>query len=172
MALNDIVPFDDGTYMPGAKRYIVKGSNGRSNAINAGELVRKQALGAYFATSWSPGLAALATRPAVGTDYIYGLATSTSTETTSLDGTVDVMPITTGLTFLISPLVAASWDTQAKYDALVGARVLINYAATTGKMTVIASDSAANGLVVEPLDITKHPGKVRVSVRRALMYNS
>ena len=81
------------------------------------------------------------------------------------------MPIVPGLTFICAPTVAATWDTQAEYDALVGDRVLLNIT-TAGVWTVLAADSANNGLVVEPLDVTLHPGMVRFSVRQSLMYNS
>lgn len=173
MAANDIVPFDDGTYMPGSKRYKVAGQ-GRANGIKVGELVFK-ALGnttGYVVTAWSPGVLASALKPSVGTDYIAGLATSTSTETATVDGTVDVMPLVHGMTFLISPNTASSWNTQAKYDALVGSRIKIDRAVTTTKLTALATDFSYNGAVVEPLDVIKHPGKVRVSFRQALMYTS
>lgn len=102
----------------------------------------------------------------VGTDYVVGVATTTSTATASVAGTVDVMPLSSGITYLVAPAVAASWDTQAEYDALVGKRVTINL--TTGVYTVNASDSANNGLIVMPLDISKYPGKVAVAFRAAL----
>jgi len=177
MALNDIRLFDDATYMPGTKRFTVKGQ-GRAAGIKAGELVLK-ALGnttGYYVTAWTPGLAASAVKPSVGTHYIAGLAMSTSTETATLDGVVDVMPNLPGTTYLIAPYDSTLWDTQAEYDALVGARVLINYAATTGKMTILAQDSTASygngyyGCIIEPLDITLHPNKVRFSLRQGLNY--
>lgn len=175
MTALDIIPFDDGTYMPGSKRFTVAGQ-GRAAGIKVGELVFKT-LGnttGYVVTAWAPGVLAKANRPSVGTDYIAGLAMSTSTETTTANGVVDVMPIIPGMTFLIDPLVAASWDTQAEYDALVGARCYINRAVTTTKLSIIATDvpSTYGGAVVEPLDITKHPGKVRFSLRQSLMYSN
>lgn len=167
MALNDIVPFDDGSVMPGAKRYKVVA--GRVAAIKAGELVLK-GLAVKYATAWTPGGAASAAKPVVGTDYVLGLAMSTSTETNSLVGTVDVMPISPGVTFLGKVNTAASWDTQAEYDALVGARVLVSYTADGAAMTILHTDGATYGLVVEPLDISLFPGKVRFSLRSALSY--
>lgn len=58
--------------------------------------------------------------------------------------------------------------TQAEYDALVGARVLIDL--TAGSYTLLASDSANNGCVVEPLDISLFPGKVAFSIRAGANY--
>lgn len=102
----------------------------------------------------------------VGTDYIAGIAATTSTSTASAAGTVTVVPLNNQLTYLVAPAVAASWDTQAEYDALVGKRVTINLTGST--YTVNATDSANNGLVVQPLDISKYPGKVAVAFRSGL----
>jgi hypothetical protein len=173
MSANDIIPFDDGTYMPGTKRFKVLGQ-GRANGIKPGELAFKT-LGntaGYAVSAWAPGVLANVLRPSVGTDYIAGLAMSESTETATANGVVDVMPIVPGMTFLIDPLVAATWDTQAEYDALVGARIKIARTVTTKKLSALAVDFSYNGAVVEPLDVIIHPGKVRVSFRQALMYTS
>jgi hypothetical protein len=58
--------------------------------------------------------------------------------------------------------------TQSEYDALVGKRVLIDL--TTGSYTILATDSANNGCVVQPLDISKQPGKVAFSFRDGCNY--
>jgi hypothetical protein len=171
MAANDIILFDDATYIPGSKRFKVLGQ-GRANGIKVGELVFKT-LGnttGYAVTAWSPGVLANVLRPSVGTDYIAGLAMSTSTETATADGVVDVRPNSPGLTYLIDPNDSTAWDTQAEYDALVGARVKIARTVTTAKLSILATDSLYNGCVVEPLDITLHPGKVRFSLRQGLNY--
>lgn len=126
--------------------------------INPGEPVVR-ALGATSVT-------AMATNsPQVGTHYVVGIAQTTSTQTASAAGSVQVFPITNGTTYLVKPNVAATWDTQAEYDALVGARVLIDL--TAGAYTVLASDAAGNGVVIEPLDVAKYPGKVAVTFRAA-----
>ena len=176
MALNDITIFDDGTFHPGSKRFNVPGQ-GRAGGIKAGELVFKVALGSPYVTAWTAGVAASAVRPSVGTDYLVGLAVNTSTETATANGTVDVIPNLPGMTYLVNPLVAATFGTgttpsQSTYDALVGDRVYLNYAATTGKITALAVDitSGCGGAVVEPLDVLVHPGKVRISLRQALNY--
>jgi len=169
MAKNDITIFDDATYMPGAKRFKV--ASGTTSSINAGELVRKS-LGQPYVSAWTIGVAASALAPEVTTDVLAGLSMTTSTETASAVGEVDVLPIAPGVTYLCSPNDATQWNTQAKYDALVGDRVLLNYAVTTGVFTVLHTDGSFNGCVVEPLDIIKHPGKVRFSLRRALSYTN
>jgi hypothetical protein len=169
MAKNSIYIFDDGTYVPGSKRFAVAASTAGAS-INPGELVYK-AKAATSCRAFAQSGIATALKPSVTSDFIAGLATSTSTETTAAAGIVDVIPVVPGLTFICAPTVAATWDTQAEYNALVGSRVLLNIA-TTGVWTVLASDSANNGLVVEPLDVVKHPGQVRFSVRQALMYSN
>jgi hypothetical protein len=169
MALNSILPFDDGTYMPGTKRHAVALSAAGAS-IKAGELVMKSLGNASVKALVVPGIAS-AVKPSVASDYLAGLAMSTSTETTAAAGVVDVMPLVPGVTYICAPTVAATWNTQAEYDALVGDRVLLNIA-TTGVVTVLASDSANNGLVVEPLDVTIHPNLVRFSIRQALAYTN
>lgn len=104
--------------------------------------------------------------PAVGTDYVVGIAQTTGTQTASAAGTVMVLPLSSATTWLANPLVAASWDTQAEYDALVGDRELVDL--TSGAYSIIAGDSANNGLIVMPLDISKYPGKIAVAFRQAL----
>jgi len=102
-------------------------------------------------------------KPVVATDFVIGIATTTSTNTASAAGYVMVRPSQKDDVFLISPNVAATWDTQAEYDALVGSRVLLDL--TTSKYTILAADGATSGCVVRPLDISKYPGKVAFSFR-------
>lgn len=159
----DIVLLQDGQFgAKGSRRYAVAAS---STLIYPGEPVAK-ALG----TSGSIVTPMATNSPQVGTHYLAGIATSKSTNTASAVGVVDVMPISPDSVFLIAPKVAATWDTQAEYDALVGARVLIDLTSST--YTILASDSSGNGCVIEPLDIAKYPGKVAFSFRGATRYNA
>lgn len=102
------------------------------------------------------------------TDYLAGIATSTSTQTASADGTVDVQFLSPGVVYLVAPNSAAAFDTQAEYDALVGDRVLLDL--TDGVFTILATDGANNGCVIEPLDIKLYPGKVAFSIRAGVNY--
>ena len=117
---------------------------------------------------------ASALKPSVTSDFIAGLAMSTSTDTAAAAGVVDVMPIVPGMTFICAPGTAASWDTQAEYDALVGARVLLKLtgtaAAGTATYTILAADNSTYGCVVMPLDVKKYPGKVRFAFREGCTY--
>lgn len=167
MAVNDIQIYDEGSFgYPGDNQYQVA-SGGTPPAINVGEPVAK-ALGATaFVT-------ALATnKPVVGTDFLAGVAATTSTETASLAGTVQVTKLLNTTSFLIVPKVPATYGVgptpvQATYDALIGSRVLLDL--TTGVYTLLAADSATSGCVVLPLDVFKYPGKVRFGFRAAANY--
>jgi hypothetical protein len=102
-----------------------------------------------------------------------------STETASVAGLVYVTPISNAQIYIGNADVPATYGyntttgviTQATYDALVGSRVLMKMSADNPpKYTILASDSATNGLVVENLDITKYPGKVAFTFRGGLNY--
>jgi len=162
MALNDIVIYSEGAFgYPGDRNFAV--ASGAAASINAGEPVSK-ALGATV-------VAALATsKPVVGTDYMAGIASTISTDTATAAGTVSVTKLVDGDSYLISPKVASTWNTQAKYDALVGARVTFDL--TAGTYTINSTDGSGNGLVVEPLDIVKVPGKVRFSISSGVAYTA
>lgn len=181
MARSDILLYDDGVFgFPNSKRFKVNGS-ASATSIKAGELVLTSignqgtagsaGKGSYV-TKWTVSSTA---KPALGTDWVAGLAASDSTDTTTAGGTVDVFPNLPGMTYIGNPDTAATWNTQAKYDLLVGARVLLSTTAA-GVQTVLATDHAnaggggvvpfsGNGLVVEPLDVIKYPGKVRFSIK-------
>ena len=159
MSVGDIFPYENASSgkMDGALKYKVTanstGADGTVSRIRAGEPVTKVAGVA--------GVLAAATNAPTTTLRIVGVASSTSNETASVDGTVDVIPAHTGQLWLIKPNVAATWNTQAKYNALVGARVLIDN--TSGAYTILASDGASQGCIVEYLDIARYPGLVAFS---------
>lgn len=164
MALGDIKILKEGAFGstgPSPMPFAV--AAGAVGSIKAGEPVAK-ALGAAVVT------AAATNTPVVATDFFAGIAMDTSTDTVAAAGVVNVMPLVPGTIYLIAPKVAATWDTQAEYDALVGDRVLLDL--TAGTYTILATDGATSGCVVEPLDIKKYPGKVAFSFRAAVNYNA
>ena len=164
MALGNVTILREGAFgNQGSRKQLV--ASGAAATIKAGELVLKT-LGTAFVTVWTASNSA---KPVVATDYVAGLSASTSTDTATADGSVDIIPVTPGTVYLIDADTAGTWDTQAKYDALVGDRVLISTTAG-GVQTILASDSATSGLVVEPLDIAKYPGKVAFSIRNGASY--
>lgn len=161
--LGDITIYDEDSFgYSGDNVFVV--SSGAVASINAGEPVSKP-LGV-------PGtVSALATsKPVVGTDFLAGVSATTSTDTTTANGSIRVTKPNELISYLIAPKTASTWNTQAKYDALVGARVTFDL--TTGVYTINASDGSTNGLVVEPLDIVKFPGKVRFTIRQGAFYNT
>lgn len=164
MAIGDITFYSEAAYgYPGDDVYAVAAS---ATTIKAGEPVAK-ALGNSTGNVVTP---AATNTPVVATDFFAGIAATTSTNTAGAAGTVLVTKFVTGMSYLIAPKVAASWDTQAEYDALVGARVLLDLTSST--YTILATDGATSGCVILPLDITKYPGKVRFTFRNAVNYLS
>lgn len=162
MALGDISFLKEGAFgSVGPSPFPFAVAAGTTSSIQPGEPVSK-ALSAAVVT------AAVTNTPVVGTDFFAGIAIDESTETAGAAGTVNVLPLVPGVIYLIAPNVPASWDTQAEYDALVGNRVLLDL--TAGVYTILATDGATNGCVVEPLDITKYPGKVAFSIRAGVNY--
>lgn len=170
MALADITLYEvaDGNGFIGARNFQVA-SGGTPPAINAGEPVSR-ALGATaFVTAMATN------KPVVATDFLAGVSATTSTETTTVAGTVDVTKLSVNQSYLISPKVAATYGVgatpvQATYDALIGSRVLIDL--TAGVYTLLAVDGATNGCDVLPLDVTKYPGKVRFTFRGGVNFLS
>lgn len=163
MAQGDLTPYNDSAFgVQGSVQHQVVGAAG-SPAINAGELVLKT-LGNQYVIKMATN------KPVVGTDFVAGISTTASSETTTVDGIVNVTPLQDGQIWLIAPKVAATFNTQAKYNALVGARVLIDV--TGGVETLLAADSSTSGCVIENLDIFRYPGKVAISFRQALAYTA
>ena len=154
MARRDITVYSEAGFgTPGSKIVNVAAA---ATAILSGEPVLR-ALGAAVGTHMGTN------KPVVATDFLEGIAVSDSTQTAALAGTVEVIPMTNGISWLITPNAPTSWDSQAEYDALVGDRVLLDL--TAGVFTILATDGATSGCVIEPLDISKYPGKVRFSFR-------
>ena len=166
MALGNITIRREGAFgAPGSRKHAV--AAGAVGSIKAGELVLK-VLGSPSVVVWT---ASEDTLPAVGTDYIVGISATTSTDTAGAAGTVEIIPITKGMVLMGDAVLASDIDTQAKYNALVGDRVTLDTTAA-GVQTLNTSDGATNGLVIEPSDISKAPGKIAFSVRRACIYNA
>ena len=162
MAIGDIALFENtnSVHMNGSQKFLV--ASGTIQSIKAGEPVQKLA-GAAKVT-------ALLTNSPTATNRIVGVAASTSTETASVAGLVDVIPAAPGQIWLISPKVPASWNTQALYNAIVGSRVLIDL--TSSSYTLLAADGAGNGCIVEYLDVGLYPGKVAISFSPLVDYRN
>lgn len=162
--IGDITLYSEGAFgYPGDDVYKTAAN---TTVINAGEPVA-------IALGNSTGnvvTAAATNTPVVGTDFVVGIAATTSTQTASATGSVRVMKFTSTNSFLIKPKVAATWTTQVEYDALVSARILVDL--TSGSYTALAADGSTHGMVVMPLDVMKYPGAVRFNYRNAVNYLS
>lgn len=162
MSLGDIQVLREGAFGLGpVEKFAV--AAGAVASINAGEPVSKALSAAVVAS--------LATnKPEVASDFLAGIAMTTSTDTVAAAGTVDVLKLVPGVVYMCAGNDLTAIDTQAEYDALVGNRVLFDK--TAGVYTVLVADNANNGLVIEPLDIAKYPGMIAFSLRQALSYSA
>lgn len=195
MALGDITIYskDNGFGYPGDVNYPVA-TGTTVPQILSGEPVQ-DGLGTGTVTALASGTGALAwphTGDALGSannSYLAGVAATTSNEASSgnVNGTVSVLPINADVTYLISTLVTSTYFgypssgvalQQKQYDSNIGARVTfartagVGASTLGGTYTINATDATGNGLVVEALDISRFPGKVRFSFRKSLSVNA
>lgn len=121
-------------------------------------------------------LAAADGTPVVGTDYMAGVSTTTSTDTVAADGLVSALNMVPGIVYLMAPkspttYFGASYATapsQTTYNTQIGNRVVFDL--TTGVYTIDSTDSANNGLVVVYEDIATYPGLVAFQIREGASY--
>ncbi len=121
-------------------------------------------LGSQYVVAGADGI------PVVGTDWMVGIAADTSTDTVAADGSLHVIEMFPNVVYLCAPKLSTDIDTQAKYDALVGNRVVFDL--TTGVWTVdaAAAHATTNGLVIMDSDIKKYPNKVAFCILQASSY--
>lgn len=165
MATTNITQYQGST--PTTSPFLV--ASGTSASVQSGRFCLK-ALGQRYVSAFGTGSA----RPVVGTDFIAGIADTDSTETATSDGSVSVAIPQNAQKFLINAdsSILGTISTQAGYNTLVGRRVLLNVAAD-GTQTVLGTDGATNGLIIEALDISTAPvGKVCISIREGVLYNA
>lgn len=151
------MPFENAnnTHYTGSVKMLVQanstGSNGSAGHILPGEPVTRLAGVAY--------VLAAANNSGTTTLRIAGVAAAESTETTSVDGLVDIIPPTAGQFWMCKWKTAGSdWDTQAHYNAHIGDRMLIDN--TSGVYTILAADGASQAVIVQYNDLAKYPGYV------------
>ena len=151
MALGDVrIVSPGGNNLPPSQKFRVVAAG---TTINAGEPV--SITGAYAI----PLADAL---PTTASPIMVGIASSTSTQTASLDGDVWVDLAVSGLVLEAAALNPAAVDTQAEIDALLNSLVLFNLA--SGVYTIdTAVVAAGNGLRIVGGNPTQ--GSVQVLVR-------
>lgn len=165
MSVNDITFYEPGAFsVIGTRRYQV---NASSTVINPGEPVYITGFNQNYVLPFPTSA------PTLALGYVVGIAQSTSTNTASVAGVVDVFPAVPGVIYYATPNNASTYGVgstpnQGTYNALVGRRVLFDL--TAGAYTILSTDNAANGLVVENVDVTKSSGKVAFSFRNAWTY--
>jgi hypothetical protein len=163
MSIGDFVVLEYGSTNGRGSRLCNTATGAASTIINPGEPVVRGASATTVTRLYSTATTGIAS-PVVNTDFIVGIAQTTSTQTTTAAGVVDVLPVNSGVTFLANPTVAIT--TQAAYDALVGKRVLIDLGTlATGAYSVLAVDGSTSGVVIMPMDISKNLGKIAVAFR-------
>lgn len=158
MALGDITVFRQASSGGGAGSFtFIAGPS--VVAIQAGEPVMLVAGATAVLPNQATNLLAVPNSPysMTGTGLL-GIASTTGTNTSSAAGSIEIIPPGSGMTWLITANNSTNVNTQAKYDALVGHRVLIDL--TSGSYTLLTSDSAANGCIIMPLSVFKFPGKI------------
>lgn len=97
--------------------------------IKPGEPVKLTGVGSPFAMLVADG------DPEIGTDIFLGVAMTESTETSTVDGEVEVlMPVPGQTVFEIKATTVANIDTEAELNALIGDCVALDLA--TGTFTV------------------------------------
>lgn len=170
MALGNVqYMLEAGCGYPGDTPQLVQA--GAIGTILPGEPVTK-ALGQPYVIPAADGA------PVVGTTYMAGIATTTSTDTVAADGLVSVSRLVPGMIYLIAPkspstYFGASYLTapdQTTYNTQIGNRVVFDL--TAGVYTIDSVDGATNGLVVEYCDISRYPGLVAFSIRAGASYQA
>ncbi len=138
MSLNDIKIVKPGglTALP-TQRYTVQAG---AITINAGEPV-KGGTAPYVVPSADA-------EPVTGTPTFIGIAASTSTQTASADGYVDVYIPLPGVIYRASAKSAAAVDTQAEIDALKQKRVVLDLTSSVYTVDTAASDASTNGIII------------------------
>lgn len=116
-----------------------------ANAVNilAGDLCKLKAAGSPYA------LGLVDADLTLGTDLNFlGLAKTTSTETASADGTVEIYMPLPGLVYEGKATTAANVDTAAKISALCGDRVTVDVSGTTVTVDENDGDGVAKALLI------------------------
>lgn len=81
-------------------------------------------------------------------DRFTGVAKSTSTDTASAAGSVEVWLPLPGIVYAAKAKTASTADTQAEVDALSGKRVVFDLTSTTWSIDAAATDAVANCVVI------------------------
>jgi hypothetical protein len=146
--------------VPGTRRYQV--ASGAVSSIKFGEPVKINSSNRNFVVLMADA------DPVIGTTAdTAGIAATTSTDTVAAAGIVDVFKPEPGVVYIANAKTPSLVDTQAKYDALVGKRVVFDLTSTVFTVDTAEADGANNGIFITQLDISRYPGKVAFQLRIA-----
>lgn len=136
MSLGNVSVIDPGGLnLPPARPWPVAAA---ATTINAGEPCK---LSSTYAVPSADA------EPVTSAPTFLGIAQSTSTQTSSVDGSVDVMPVIPGVVYACKAKSSAAFDTAAEIQALIGALVLFDLTSSTYTVDT-ASAASTNGLVI------------------------
>ncbi len=141
MALNNIRIVDVGGH--NVVPTITCQTEAATTNIKAGELVKFKALGSQYVIPLADGDGVIGTMVP-----IVGLAATTSTETATVNGTVDVYLPLTGVVYEASAKSAASADTQTEINALVNDRAIIDLTGVVYTIDATGTDVATAPFVI------------------------
>lgn len=139
MALGDVsIIAPAGANLPPAQTFKTEAA---ATAIYAGEPCKVGGTGTNYAIPSADA------EPATSGPTFIGIASSTSTQTATADGTVDIIAALPGMVFEAKAKSAAAVDTEAEILGLLNDLVLFDL--TSGSYTVdTASTNSANGLKI------------------------
>lgn len=114
-----------------------------ATAIVVGDPVKYKTAGSRYVIPMADA------EPVIGTTTaMVGIACSTSTQTASADGVVDVYAITADTVLVAKAKSAAAADTEAEIIALKGKRILVDLTSGVYTVDTATTDGATNGFIV------------------------
>lgn len=142
MALNDIT-INDVAANGAIPTRTYQVTSGAAASIKAGEPVVLTTIGtSAFAK------AAVDAMPTIGTDYLVGIAASTSTDTVAAVGTVNVYTPLPGVIYRGVAKSATAANTDAKIAALANKRTIFDLTSSTWTLDTAAADASTSGLIL------------------------
>lgn len=159
MSLGDIQIVKTGglTNVPTYKYRVQAGAT----TINAGEPVKIATAGAAYVVRSADA------EPVTGTPTFVGIAATTSTQTASADGVVEVYRPVQGVVFRAAAKVKTAIDTDAEVLTILNNRTVFDLTGSVYTLDESAADAGTNGLIVVDADPVK--GTVDFEVRASVL---
>ena len=122
---------------------IVCNTEANATAIYAGEPVKFKSAGSKYVIPVADA------EPLIGTTVaVVGIAASDSTQTASVDGTVEVYLVDSSTVLRAKAKTSSTADTAAEVIALKGKRVVFDLTSTQYTVDAAYTDGATNGLLI------------------------